>query len=48
MRYNSLFAKSSKCYFVVARVEYLGYFISGEGGTTQPTTTIQLKPAPMK
>ena len=36
IRANSLFAKHSKCYVVVPKVKYLGYFISGKGVATDP------------
>jgi len=43
MRSNSLFAKRSKCYFVVARVEYLAHFISSEGVATDPAKAEAVK-----
>ena len=36
MRCNALFAKLSKCYFDMEKVEYLGYFISKKGVETDP------------
>lgn len=36
MRKNSLYAKDSKCCFVMDKVEYLGHFISGTGVETDP------------
>ena len=34
MRDNALYAKRSKCFFAVGRVEYLGHFITGKGVST--------------
>jgi len=34
MRQQQLYAKKSKCSFAMAKVEYLGHFISGEGVET--------------
>ena len=36
MRKNELYAKLSKCSFVISKVEYLGYIISGKGVETDP------------
>lgn len=36
MKQNALYAKLSKCSFGIARVEYLGYLISGTGVETDP------------
>ena len=36
MRQNELYAKLSKCYFGMAKVEYMGYIISTKGLETDP------------
>lgn len=36
MQQNQLYAKPSKCFFAVDKVEYLGHFISGRGVETDP------------
>ncbi|WVZ08837.1 hypothetical protein V8G54_022183 [Vigna mungo] len=43
MRQNSLYAKKSKCYFGVERVEYLGHFITKEGVSTDPAKILAVK-----
>ncbi|GJZ20948.1 putative mitochondrial protein [Tanacetum coccineum] len=37
MKDNTLYAKRSKCYFVVPQVEYLGHIISTQGVSTDPS-----------
>ncbi|XP_074278160.1 uncharacterized protein LOC141601756 [Silene latifolia] len=36
MQQHSLYAKPSKCYFAIDKVEYLGHFISAKGVETDP------------
>jgi len=36
MRQHKLYAKLSKCFFGMTKVEYLGHFISGKGMETDP------------
>nr|KYP74115.1 Retrovirus-related Pol polyprotein from transposon 297 family [Cajanus cajan] len=47
MRANSLYAKKSKCYFVVTKVEYLGHFIYKDGVFTDPTKIEVVKQYPL-
>lgn len=48
MRTHSLFARKSKCYFAVPKVEYLGHYICSDGISTDPTkiTTVRNWPLP--
>jgi len=36
LKANTLFAKQSKCFFIVNRVEYLGHFIYKDGVSMDP------------
>ena len=44
---HQLYAKMSKCIFVVPEVEYLGHVISGKGVQTNPKKTKAMKDWPM-
>nr|GEX05604.1 retrovirus-related Pol polyprotein from transposon 17.6 [Tanacetum cinerariifolium] len=50
MREHKLFAKMSKCTFVVNKVEYLGHVISDKGLATYPSKVTDMKewPQPQK
>ena len=37
MRTHCMYAKKSKCYFAIDKVEYLGHFITKEGVSTDPS-----------
>lgn len=43
LRANLLFARRSKCYFVVNKVKYLGHFISSAGVSIDPHTIRQMR-----
>ncbi|XP_019438847.1 PREDICTED: uncharacterized protein LOC109344538 [Lupinus angustifolius] len=47
MEENCLFAKMSKCYFGVEKVEYLGHFLSREGVSTNPAKVTAVKDWPL-
>ena len=47
MRRNSLYAKKSKCYFGVERVEYLGHFITKDGVSSDPAKIMAIKNWPI-
>jgi len=47
MRANALYAKKSKCYFGVSRVEYLGHFITSEGISTYPAKVAVVRQWPL-
>ncbi|GJU14800.1 retrotransposon-related protein [Tanacetum coccineum] len=46
-RHNKLFAKQSKCSFVVKKVEYLRHVITGEGVATDPSKIEEIKNWPV-
>ena len=47
MRTHSLYAKKSKCYFGVDKVEYLGHFITKEGVSTYPSKIVAVQDWPL-
>ena len=48
LRTHQLFAMQSKCSFAIARIEYLGHFISAKGVETDPSKieVVQAWPVP--
>nr|KYP32652.1 Retrovirus-related Pol polyprotein from transposon 17.6 [Cajanus cajan] len=47
LRCNSLFARKSKCFFAVSKVEYLGHLISVKGVSTDPRKVEAMKNWPL-
>ncbi|KAM3362576.1 cysteine-rich receptor-like protein kinase 44 [Capsicum galapagoense] len=46
MQHHQLFAKHSKCFFGVKRIEYLGKFITQEGVSTDPLKIVAYESSP--
>ena len=46
MRDNALYAKLSKCYFGIPKVEYLGHYISGKGVETDAKKLVAIQQWP--